>query len=197
MKKNQLVFATRNVNKVRELNAQVEGLFNIATLDEVGHQDELAEDYETLEENARQKAVFIYEKYGLNCFSEDTGLEISALGGSPGVHTAHYRGTRDNKMNIQKVLSEMYGKSDRSARFRTVIHLIWDGEHYSFEGIVNGWIAEAFSEGTEGFGYDPIFIPEGFDRTFADLTMETKKSISHRAKAVKQLIDFLKNRDAI
>lgn len=191
MLKKSLVFATRNVNKVTELNAQVEGLFHMVTLDDIGHCEELAEDFETLEENARQKAVFIFEKYGFNCFSEDTGLEINVLDGRPGVHTAHYSGSRDNLQNIQKVLSEMKGKSERSARFRTVIYLILDGKHHSFEGIVRGRIAEQVSEGTQGFGYDPIFIPEGFDQTFADLPLETKKNISHRARAVRQLIDFL------
>ncbi len=188
-----LIFATRNANKVRELSAQVGDFFALKTLDDIGHSDELAEDFETLEENARQKAEFIFEKYGVNCFSEDTGLEISALEGKPGVHTAHYSGTRDNKANINKVLEQLHQNKDRTARFRTVIYLILDGKHYPFEGIVNGTIATEVSSGSEGFGYDPIFIPEGFDRTFADLPLELKKDISHRGKAVKKLIDFLKS----
>lgn len=193
MNRKSLVFATRNANKVRELSAQIEGIFDLKTLDDIGHLEELAEDFETLEENALQKASFIFDKYGLNCFSEDTGLEIAALAGRPGVHTAHYSGSRDNKANLAKVLEEMTGVADRSARFRTVIHLILDGQHFPFEGIVNGTIASEVSAGTEGFGYDPIFIPEGYDRSFADLPLDVKKSISHRGRAVHKLIDFLRS----
>jgi XTP/dITP diphosphohydrolase len=189
----KLVFATQNANKVKEINAQIEGILAVQSLNDIGHTAELAEDFETLHENAQQKAIFISETYGIDCFSEDTGLEIEALGGNPGVHTAHYAGTRDATANMQKVLSELEGVTNRTAQFRTIIYLILDGQAHQFEGIVKGTIAPVIANGGQGFGYDPIFIPEGYDVTFADLGMDIKKTISHRAKAVQQLITFLQS----
>jgi XTP/dITP diphosphohydrolase len=189
----KLIFATQNANKVKEVNAQIEGILEVRSLLDIGHTAELAEDFETLEENAKQKATFIFDTYQVNCFSEDTGLEIAALGGKPGVHTAHYSGSRNADENIALVISQLDGVGERQAQFRTVIYLIIDGKHYSFEGIVRGKIALEKSKGAEGFGYDPIFIPDGYDETFADLPIEIKKTISHRAKAMKQLLDFLHN----
>lgn len=187
----ELIFATQNANKVREINEQVKGLLLVKNLLDIGHTDELAEDYETLQENAQQKANFIYQKFNVNCFSEDTGLEIDGLDGKPGVHTAHYSGSRNADDNIALVLQQMKGMENRAAQFRTIIYLIYNGEHYKFEGIVRGNIALEKSEGTEGFGYDPIFIPEGYDKTFAELPISVKKSISHRARAMQQLLDFI------
>lgn len=187
----KLIFATQNPNKVKELNAQVEGIIKIESLLELGHHDELAEDHETLEENAAQKATFIFDTYKINCFSEDTGLEIVALDGQPGVHTAHYSGSRNAEENIALVLQKLKNEQNRNAQFRTIIHLIFEENHYQFEGIVKGKIANTPSTGNEGFGYDPIFIPDGYTETFADLSISVKKNISHRAQAVKQLIDFL------
>ncbi|MFZ4543400.1 MAG: RdgB/HAM1 family non-canonical purine NTP pyrophosphatase [Saprospiraceae bacterium] len=189
-----LIFATRNANKVRELNAQIDGKIEIKTLDFLNHMDELPEDFRTLEENARQKAEFIHKLYAVNCFSEDTGLEIEALDGKPGVDTAHYSGSRDNDSNIAKVLSEMSDLENRTARFRTVIYLILDGDTHIFEGIVTGKIAQKASIGKEGFGYDPIFIPDGYKQSFAEMPLELKKEISHRAKAVEKLVSFLREK---
>ncbi len=188
----QLVFATQNANKVKEVNAQIEGVLVVKSLLDIGHTDELAEDFETLEENAQQKATFIFEQYQLDCFSEDTGLEIEALGGKPGVHTAHYSGSRNADDNMALVIKQLEGEGNRRAQFRTVIYLILNGEHHAFEGVVKGRIAMGKSLGTEGFGYDPIFIPDGYEETFADLPISVKKSMSHRAKAMQQLMAFLK-----
>jgi XTP/dITP diphosphohydrolase len=189
----ELIFATQNANKVKEINEQVKGQLVVKSLAEIGYLTELAEDFETLEENARQKATFIHQNFQVNCFSEDTGLEIEALLGKPGVHTAYYSGSRNSEDNIALVLAQLEGIANRAAQFRTVIHLIYDDQHFSFEGIVRGTIAMEKSTGTEGFGYDPIFIPEGYDKPFAELPISVKKNISHRAKAMQQLLDFLNN----
>lgn len=187
----ELIFATQNANKVKEINEQIKGKLIVKSLLEIDYTEELEEDFETLQENAQQKAIFIHEKFGVNCFSEDTGLEIDGLNGKPGVHTAHYSGSRNPDENIALVLEQMQGMDNRGAQFRTIIYLIFDGEHHKFEGIVRGKIALEKSAGTEGFGYDPIFIPEGYDKTFAELPITVKKTISHRAKAMQQLLDFL------
>lgn len=190
----ELIFATQNANKVKEINEQIKGKLIVKSLLEIGYTEELEEDFETLQENAQQKATFIYEKFGVNCFSEDTGLEIDGLNGKPGVHTAYYSGSRNPDENIALVLEQMQGMDNRAAQFRTIIYLIFEGEHYKFEGIIRGKIALEKSLGTEGFGYDPIFIPEGYDKTFAELPITVKKTISHRAKAMQQLLDFLVNK---
>lgn len=187
-----LIFATQNEHKVKEIGNLLGSNYEVKTLAALHHSEDLAEDFEALEENAQQKATFIYEKYGADCFSEDTGLEVFALGGKPGVHTAHYSGSRDATANMNLVLAQLEGSENRAAQFRTVIHLIIDGKHHQFEGIVTGKIASTPSNGLNGFGYDPIFIPDGYEQTFADLDITIKKQISHRAKAVAQLIDFLK-----
>lgn len=154
--------------------------------------EEIPEDYDTLEENASQKAWHIYNKTKLNCFADDTGLEVDALNGRPGVFSARYAGDGKNpKDNITKLLKELQGVNKRNARFRTVISLIIDGTEYSFEGIVNGVIDET-ERGVDGFGYDPIFQPNGFALTFAEMDLSQKNLISHRAIAVNQLVDFLK-----
>ena len=195
----QLVFATNNPHKVQEVNQILENTeggtllekFNIVTMSAIGHTTDLPETHETIIENAIEKAQFLHETYNISCFSEDTGLEIDALDGKPGVHTAHYSGSRDPRRNIDLVLKQMGETPHRSARFRTIICLILNDEQHIFEGICEGVIRFEPS-GTEGFGYDPIFQPDGFDETFATLSAEIKNSISHRGKAMHKLLEFLK-----
>lgn len=185
-----LVFATANPNKVKEVQALLPPGFHILGLRDIGCLEELPETHDTLEANSREKAEYVHSKYGYDCFSEDTGLEITVLDGEPGVDTAHYAGTRDPILNMQKVLNLMRGEQDRTARFRTVFTLIIDTEVFQFEGFVTGKIAET-PAGTHGFGYDPVFVPDGYTQTFAELDSEVKYSISHRAKAFKNMTTFL------
>jgi len=166
--------------------------FQLKTLEEVGCFEDIPETGNTFEANASQKSRFIYEKFGLNCFSDDSGLEVDALDGEPGVFSARYSGSRDPETNLQLVLDKLHGKTERSARFRCVISLILNGEEYFFEGSVEGEITKERS-GNAGFGYDPIFRPAGFDVTFADMNSDEKNSISHRGKAIEQLVNFLKD----
>ena len=195
----QLVFATNNPHKVQEVNQILENTeggtllekFNIVTMNTIGHMTDLPETHETIIENAIEKAQFLHKTYNIHCFSEDTGLEIDALNGKPGVHTAHYSGSRDPRSNIDLVLKQMGETPHRSARFRTIICLILNDEQHIFEGICEG-IIRFEPSGTEGFGYDPIFQPDGFDETFATLSADIKNSISHRGKAMQQLLEFLK-----
>jgi XTP/dITP diphosphohydrolase len=194
MKKHQLVFATNNKHKLNEV-ARLEGLnFTILGLGELGFDGEIPEDYETLEENAIQKARFIHERFNMDCFADDTGLEIDALNGRPGVYSARYAGSQCNPVdNMNKVLHEMQSQTNRVARFRTVVALIMDGKSHFFEGIMEGII---ISErlGQHGFGYDPIFQPKGYNLTFAEMGQQAKNSISHRAKATSRLIEFLQKK---
>lgn len=194
MKKHQLIFATNNKHKLDEV-ARLEGLnFTILGLDDLGFSGDIPEDFETLEENAMQKARFIRERFNMDCFADDTGLEIDALNGRPGVFSARYAGPQCNPMdNMNKVLSEMLNQTNHAARFRTVIALIMDGKSYLFEGIMEGVIINE-KRGQHGFGYDPIFQPKGYDLTFAEMDQPTKNSISHRAKATARLIEFLQKR---
>ncbi|MBL7815389.1 MAG: RdgB/HAM1 family non-canonical purine NTP pyrophosphatase [Saprospiraceae bacterium] len=191
-----LVFATNNPHKVAEVNdvlrgANLEGI-EVVTMTAVGHTTDLPETHETILENAIEKAEYLHNKYGVACFSEDTGLEIDVLNGEPGVHTAHYSGSRNPADNIAKVLNLMHEATLRTARFRTIIVLILrGGEQYVFEGICEGVIRlEPAGEG--GFGYDPIFEPVGYNLTFAELPMSVKSNISHRGRATAKLIDFLR-----
>jgi XTP/dITP diphosphohydrolase len=164
--------------------------FQILSLKEIGCHESLPENQKTIEGNALEKARFVAEKYQINCFADDTGLEVFSLGGEPGVDTAHYAGPeRDAEKNMDLLLSRLQPYSDRSCRFKTVFSLIWEGEFYSFEGLVKGGIAFE-KRGNSGFGYDPIFIPDGFDKTFAELGPEIKNRLSHRALATKQLVAF-------
>ena len=186
----KLIFATHNPNKLVEIKSAV-NTFEVVGLKEMGFNDDIAETGSTLEENALIKSQYIYEKTGLACFADDTGLEVEALDGKPGVYSARYAGehaTAEN--NMQKLLFEMETKKNRNARFRTVISLILDGEEYSFEGQVVGEIMYR-KTGNDGFGYDPIFKPTGYDQSFAEMTMKQKNEISHRGVAVKKLIHFL------
>lgn len=188
----KLVFATNNKHKldeVRKITAQ-HGI-EIVSLADIHCQDEIPETANTLEGNALQKARYIQNKFGLDCFADDTGLEVEALDNAPGVYSARYAGNcHDSEANMQKLLHEMEGKNNRKARFRTVIALLIKDKQYYFEGIVNGAIATK-KRGANGFGYDPVFIPEGYDETFAELGDAVKNQISHRAKAVEQLGQFL------
>lgn len=187
-----LVFATNNQHKLEEIRAVVGDHFNILSLADIGCQEDIPETADTLEGNASMKSQYVMERYGRNCFADDTGLEIGALSGRPGVYSARYAGPgHDHQKNMDKVLAEMAGITNRKARFRTVISLIIDGREYQFEGIVDGIIREAKS-GSKGFGYDPIFQPEGYDVTFAEMELKDKNKVSHRARATAKLIAFLK-----
>lgn len=188
----KIYFATNNQNKVKEINEVVKKHFSILSLTDLGCDEEIPEDQNTIEGNSQQKAQYVFDNYGVNCFADDTGLEVEALNGEPGVYSARYAGKESNaENNMQLLLRNMEGIANRQARFKTVITLILNGEKFCFEGIVNGTIRNELS-GKEGFGYDPIFEPEGYDITFAEMLLEEKNKISHRAKATQKLIDFLK-----
>lgn len=188
----KIVFATNNKHKLEEIEDILGKDFEIVSLAEIGCHEDIPETGLTLEENARQKSTYIVEHYNHDCFADDTGLEVDALNGEPGVHSARYaEGTdHDSEANMRKLLSKMSNVKDRTARFRTVISLIINGVEHQFEGRVEGRIATE-KHGTEGFGYDPIFIPEGYDKSFAELGEEVKNQISHRARAVKKLAEYL------
>jgi XTP/dITP diphosphohydrolase len=187
----KLVFATNNLNKLKELQEMLGEHFELLSLADINCTDEIPEDHETLEENARQKAQYIYEKYNVNCFADDTGLEIKALNNEPGVYSARYAGeAKDVKANMKKVLEKLDGINERQARFRTVVSLFLDDKEFQFEGIVDGDILKA-ERGLDGFGYDPIFQPEGYDISFAEMEMGEKNKISHRGRAVQKLVEFL------
>ena len=186
----QLVIASNNNGKIREIKSILEGI-ELLSLKDIGFTDEIPEPYHTFEENALAKASAIHQFCDKNVFADDSGLCINALNGTPGVDSAHYSGTRDDEQNLQKVLSELKDKDDRSAYYKAVICLIWEDNVYYFEDTCKGKIIEE-KRGTNGFGYDPIFIPEGYDSTFGELPLAIKNSISHRAMAVKKMVEFLK-----
>lgn len=189
----KLVFATNNQHKLKELQAILGDHFELLSLNDIGCNEEIPEEQPTLEGNARQKAFFIFDRYGLPCFADDTGLEIEALNGEPGVLSARYAGgEKSSEANMNKVLDKMSKINHRKARFRTVISLIINGKETQFEGIVNGEILFE-KRGSSGFGYDPIFLPEGYELTFAEMDLTDKNKISHRGRAVQKLVDFLKN----
>ena len=187
----KLVFATNNQHKLEELQSMLSTNFELVSLNEIGINEDIPETQETLEGNASQKSFYVFDKLGINCFADDTGLEIDALNGAPGVYSARYAGPqRLAEDNMTKVLAELNEIKNRSARFRTVISLILDGKEYQFEGIVEGEITKERS-GAEGFGYDPIFKPNGYDVTFAEMEISEKNKISHRGRAVQKLVEFL------
>ncbi len=191
MKKIELVFATNNQNKVNEIRSILKDPIEIITLLEAGIDIDIPEPHQTLEANASEKSFTIHQITHKNCFSEDTGLEVFSLGGEPGVKSARYAGEgRNFQDNINLLLKNLDGVSNRSAQFRTVVSLIWEDQEYLFTGICKGTIIE-FQKGTQGFGYDPIFVPDGSTYTFAEMGMEEKNKFSHRKKAVAQLIEFL------
>lgn len=188
----ELVFATNNINKAEEVQSKVKDAFKILNLQEIGCTEDIAETGLTLEENALIKSKHVFNNYHKNCFGDDTGLEIAALNNEPGVFSARYSGERDPIKNMDLVLEKMKGITNRTARFRTVISLILDGEEVLFEGIVNGKIRTEKS-GEQGFGYDPIFEPERYAITFAEMSIEEKNAISHRGRAMEKLITYLNN----
>jgi XTP/dITP diphosphohydrolase len=199
-----LVFATNNPNKIREINNLLGDSFNLLSLDDIGFKGEIPETNPTIEENASAKAFFIYEKFLVDCFADDTGLEVEALNNQPGVYSARFAEIDGRKKfnsrkelteaNIEKLLSLLKGLNNRKARFRTVISLVRGGEELRFEGIVEGNIIDE-KRGESGFGYDPVFIAEGQNRTFAEISLDEKNRISHRAIAFRKLVDYLKSID--
>lgn len=187
----KLVFATNNQHKIKEIGEMNLPHIELVSLSDVNISEEIPEDEPTLEGNALFKARYVFNKSGLNVFADDTGLEVYSLDGAPGVHSARYAGeSKDSSANIDMLLAELEKKADRKARFRTVIALIFDGKEYLFEGIVEGAIIKE-KRGCEGFGYDPVFVPEGFHHTFAEMDLATKNTISHRANAFSKLLTFL------
>lgn len=190
--KKRLVFATNNAHKLEEIRAILGNSIEILSLADIHCHADIPETTDTLEGNARQKSRYVYEHYGLDCFADDTGLEVESLGGAPGVYSARYADGQghDSQANMNKLLKEMEEKNDRKAQFRTIISLIEKGEERQFEGIVKGQITRE-KRGESGFGYDPIFQPDGYETTFAELGSDIKNRISHRARAVAALCDYL------
>ena len=188
----KLIFATNNQHKVNEIQPLVGNDFELITLKDAGIDTDIPEPFDSLEENAAHKSKTIYNLTGLNCFSEDTGLEVTSLNGEPGVKSARYSGEdKSFDKNIDKLLNNLDSIKDRSARFRTVISLLIDGKEIQFEGICEGYIIQN-RQGNEGFGYDPVFVPSGAEMTFAQMTMEEKNKFSHRRKAVDKLVNYLR-----
>jgi len=188
----ELVIASNNDGKKREIGLLLEDV-RLLSLSDIGFKDEIPEPFQSFEENAFAKASTIYKYSGKNVFADDSGICANSLDGRPGVNSAHCSGTRDDDKNLQYLLAEMNGVVDRSAYYKAVICLIWEDETYFFEGVCNGQIIEQ-PKGDGGFGYDPIFVPEGYTRTFAELDMETKNHISHRGKAIRSMMEFLKDK---
>lgn len=189
----KLVFATNNLHKLQEVSEILGDNMELLSLKDINCNVDIPETSDTIPGNALLKAKYVNEHYQMNCFADDTGLEIEALGGAPGVYSARYAGEdKNSEANMQKVLSGLHEKSNRNAQFRTVIALIYNNKEYLFEGVVKGKIIKE-KRGNAGFGYDPIFVPEGYDQTFAELGEDIKNKISHRAIAVNKLCDFLKN----
>ena len=188
----ELVIASNNEGKILEIRQMIEGI-SLRSLKDIGFTSEIPEPYHTFEENALAKASTIHQSCGKNVFADDSGLCVSALREAPGVDSAHFSGERDDEKNLQKVLKELAGSKDRTAFYKAVICLIWDEEVYYFDGICEGVIIDE-KRGEGGFGYDPIFIPDGYSQTFAELPLSQKNKISHRGKAVKKMADFLKTR---
>lgn len=189
----ELVFASQNQNKVKEIQGLLPDHVSVKSLKDIACFDDIPEEEPTLEGNALQKAKYIYDKFGVNCFADDTGLEIEALDGAPGVYSARFSGPEKNDdNNIDLVLEKLASQVNRNARFRTVIALILDGKEYLFEGIVRGEIRKE-RKGTEGFGYDPIFEPEQFGKTFAEMSLDQKNERSHRSRAINRVSDFLRS----
>ncbi len=190
-----IVFATHNRHKSEEACQILGPRWTLRNLHDLGQTEEIPETADTLQGNALQKAQFVYDKYHLSCFADDTGLEVEALNGAPGVYSARYAGEHCSFAdNVNKLLHEMQGKTNRRACFKTVVALILDGEAHFFEGRVDGTIIES-PRGGEGFGYDPVFVPDGFNETFAEMSAEQKNKISHRGRAMAKLIEFLQNID--
>ena len=188
----ELVFATNNAHKLEEVRQILGDRFKVLSLNDINCHEDIPETGDTFQDNALQKARYVKEHYGYDCFADDTGLEVKALNGAPGVHSARYAGDHDSEANMTKLLQELEKKSDRSAQFRTVIALILNGQEVLFEGIVTGQIATERHYGDGGFGYDPIFVPDGYTETFSQMSSQGKNLISHRGRAVRKLADYLK-----
>lgn len=189
----QIIFATNNTHKLAEVQRLLGDQYKLVTPTELGITEDIPEDADTLQGNASQKAHYLHDRTGKNCFADDTGLEVEALGGAPGVYSARYAGeAKSSEDNITLLLKNLEGKENRKAQFRTVISLIINDKECFFEGSVAGHIIEK-RHGKDGFGYDPVFMPDGFETTFAEMTMEQKNAISHRGRAVAELVKFLKN----
>ena len=188
-----LIFATNNQHKLEEVQSLVGSEFSLKSLNDIGCYDDIPETGNTFKVNASQKTRYIFERFKLNCFADDSGLEIDALNGEPGVYSARYSGIRNPQKNLELVLEKLQNSVNRKARFKTVISLILDSQEYFFEGVAEGEITKKTS-GKDGFGYDPIFKPEGYQTTFAEMNLEEKNQISHRAKAMQKLILFLKGK---
>lgn len=187
----ELIFATNNANKVKEIKSVVGEQLAIISLEDAGIDIDIPEPHDTLEANASEKSFVIHTLTGKNCFSEDTGLEVTALNGAPGVKSARYAGDgRNFQANIDQLLNNLHGQTDRSAQFRTVVSLIWNEKEYLFEGICKGTILKE-QRGQDGFGYDPVFVPESASKSFAEMSMEEKNQYSHRKKAISRLVAFL------
>ncbi|MBB6500265.1 XTP/dITP diphosphohydrolase [Pedobacter cryoconitis] len=187
----QLVFATNNINKTNEVRTLLAGQYEVLNLNDIGCTTDIPETADSFAGNAGLKSRFVMENFKLDCFADDSGLEVEALNNEPGIYSARYAGQRGDEANLQLVLQKMQGQVNRAARFRTVISLIQNGEEFLFEGTIEGTIRETKS-GDHGFGYDPVFQPDGYDVTFAEMSMEQKNKISHRAIAMRKLITFLK-----
>ena len=188
----KLVFATNNEHKLKELQAILGERFELLSLHDIGCNEDIPEEQPTLEGNARQKAFYVFEKYGYSCFADDTGLEIESLNGEPGVYSARYAGpAKNSEENMKMVLNKLSKINNRKARFRTVISLVMNGKEKQFEGIIEGDILRE-KRGNSGFGYDPIFLPAGFEHSFAEMSLDEKNEISHRGRAVAQLVQYLK-----
>ena len=188
----RLVFATNNAHKLEEVRQILGDRFEVLSLSDINCHDDIPETGDTFQDNALQKARYVKEHYGYDCFADDTGLEVKALNGAPGVHSARYAGDHDSEANMTKLLQELEKKPDRSAQFRTVVALLLNGQKVLFEGIVTGRIATERHYGESGFGYDPLFIPDGFTETFSQMSPENKNKVSHRGRAVRKLADYLK-----
>ncbi|MEI8279821.1 MAG: RdgB/HAM1 family non-canonical purine NTP pyrophosphatase [Bacteroidota bacterium] len=188
----ELVIASNNAGKIKEIRSMIEGI-RLLSLKDIEFEDEIPEPYHTFEENACMKAMSIHHYCGKNVFADDSGICVNALNAAPGVNSAHYSGKRDDEQNLQKVLQDLYGHDDRSAYYKAIICLVWQGTTHYFEGVCNGTLLTE-KRGTAGFGYDPIFVPDGNTHTFAELPLEVKNTISHRGIAVRKMIAFLKEK---
>jgi len=188
----KLCFATNNLHKLKEIQALLGDQFELVTLNDIGCDTDIPEPFETIAENSAAKAKYVWDHYGINCFADDTGLEVTALNGEPGVYSARYAGPqRDSNDNIALLVEKLADKDNREARFLTVITLVMNGVYNQFEGTVEGQIIDE-KRGSNGFGYDPVFVPNGHNRTFAEITLEEKSQLSHRARAFAGLVEFLK-----
>ncbi|MEO1051806.1 MAG: non-canonical purine NTP diphosphatase [Bacteroidota bacterium] len=189
----KLCFATTNPGKIKDINTLLSGKLEVVGLKDIGCSEEIEETEDTMEGNSLLKAKYVFDHYKINCFADDSGLEVDALNGEPGVYSARYAGPeRDNDANIKLLLSKLEGVEERGAQFKSIVTLVMNGEVNQFEGIVRGTIINE-KRGNQGFGYDPIFMPEGLDRTFAEISIEEKNKMSHRRRAIDQLIEHLKS----